>query len=70
MTDDERELLLPVARNFVSILEKDTVSQDEIEELAEQSKILNDLIPEQFRELITSTIDKELNGVGGSVIEA
>jgi len=70
MTDDERELLLPVARNFVSVLEKDTVSQDEIEELAEQSKILNDLIPEQFREIITSIIDKELNGVGGSVIEA
>ena len=70
MTDDERELLLPVARNFVSVLEKDTVSQDEIEELAEQTKILNDLIPEQFKEIITSIIDKELNGVGGSVIEA
>ena len=70
MTDDERELLLPVTRNFISAMENDNVSQEEIEELVEQSKILNDLIPEQFRKLITASIDKELNGVAENIIEA
>ena len=61
MTDAERRQFLPITRNFVNILEKDTVSQNEINQLVEQSEELSELIPEQFRELITASINNQFD---------
>ena len=61
MTDAERRQFLPITRNFVNILEKDTVSQNEIDQLVEQSEELSELIPEQFRELITASINNQFD---------
>ena len=63
MTDAERRQFLPITRNFVNILEKDTVSQNEIDQLVEQSEELSELIPEQFRELITASINNQFDSV-------
>ena len=49
MTDAERQQFLPVTRNFISILEKDTLNQNEVDQLVEQAKELSELIPEQFQ---------------------
>merc|ERR1711992_270047 len=61
MTDAERRQFLPITRNFVNILEKDTVSQNEIDQLVEQSEELSELVPEQFRELITASINNQFD---------
>ena len=61
MTDAEREQFLPITKNFINILEKDTVTENEIEELAEKAKGLRELIPEQLGEIITAIINDRLN---------
>ena len=61
MTDAEREQFLPITKNFINILEKDTVTENEIEELAEKAEGLRELIPEQLSEIITAIINDRLN---------
>merc|ERR1712142_77294 len=55
MTDEERERFLPATKTFISVLEKDTIDQDEINKLLSQSEELKELIPEQWRDLIDSS---------------
>merc|ERR1712109_298857 len=61
MTDAEREQFLPITKNFINILEKDTVTQNEIDLLVEQSEELSELIPEKFRDVITQSINDQFN---------
>ena len=61
MTDAEREQFLPITKNFINILEKDTVTQNEIDLLVEQSEELSELIPEKFKEVITQSINDQFN---------
>merc|ERR1719462_144248 len=56
MTDEERARFLPAAKTFVSVLEKDTIDQNEINELIKQSEALQELIPEQWRGLIKNNV--------------
>ena len=51
MTDEERERFLPAAKIFISVLEKDEIDQNEINELIKQSEALQELIPEQWQGL-------------------
>ena len=49
MTDAERRQFLPVTRTFVSVLEKDKADPEEINLLVEQSKEINNLIPDNLK---------------------
>ena len=51
MTDEERERFLPAAKIFISVLEKDKIDQNEINELIKQSEALKELITEQWQGL-------------------
>jgi len=56
MTDEERERFLPAAKTFISVLEKDRIDQNEINELIKQSEALQELIPEQWQGLINNNV--------------
>merc|ERR1712156_807099 len=56
MTDEEREKFLPAAKIFISVLEKDRIDQNEINELIKQSEALQELIPEQWQGLIKNNV--------------
>ena len=57
MTDEERATFLPATRTFVSVLEKENLDPNEIEELLRQSDKLSRLIPAQFRNRITEVVE-------------
>merc|ERR1712212_365315 len=67
MTDEEREKFLPATKTFISVLEKDTIDQDEINKLLSQSEELKELIPEQWRDLIDSSAAPASNVVNARV---
>merc|ERR1719495_1195469 len=56
MTDEERERFLPAAKIFISVLKKDRIDQNEINELIKQSEALQELIPEQWQGLIKNNV--------------
>merc|ERR1712142_20764 len=56
MTDEERERFLPATKTFISVLEKDRINQNEINELIKQSEALQELIPEQWQGLINNNV--------------
>ena len=56
MTDEERKRFLPAIRTFTSVLEKENIDQNEINDLISQSEALQDLLPEGWRALIDNGV--------------
>jgi len=60
MTNEQRAQFLPATRTFISVLEKDNIDQNEIQQLIKESDEISKLIPEQFRNQISQTVNANL----------
>ena len=56
MTDEERKRFLPAIRTFTSVLEKENIDQNEINDLISQSEALQELLPENWKALIDNGV--------------
>ena len=62
MTDEERQQFLPVARTFISVMEKDDIDPSELNTLLEQSRELTNLIPNNLFQQINEGVE-DLGGI-------
>ena len=65
MTDEERERFLPATRTFVSVLQNPNLDQSEIDQLIKESEELSVLIPENMREVISSSLSNLISARSG-----
>ena len=58
MTDEERERFLPVTKNVIRVLEKNTIDENEINELIAQGENLQEYLPEEWNDMIIESINQ------------